>query len=122
MVVTVNGSEHTINGTFEINGAYNDDGTEISNPTLDAPGNDYEVSNTTETQQLVQQLSKKINEYHNRTAPDAGGGGGNGLGGVGGLGNIFGGLASSVAGLLGIPLRQVVVAGGALVLAVVILK
>jgi len=99
MVVTVDGDEHTINGTFEINGAYNDDGTEISNPTLDAPGNDYSVSNTTETQRLVQELSKKINEYHNRTTQDGATGPTGGDGPDLGIGNIFGGVTSWMSGL-----------------------
>jgi len=125
MVVTLDGDEHTINGTFQINGAYQDDGTEIANPTLDAPGNDYAVSNTTEAQQLVRSLTEKINRYHNLTANTAAGGGGggvNGMGGLGGIGSFFGGLANSVAGFLGIPLRQVVIVAGVLGLAVVVLR
>lgn len=125
MVVTLDGAEHTINGTFQINGAYQDDGTEIANPTLDAPGNDYAVSNTTEAQQLVRSLTEKINRYHNLTANTAAGGGGggvNGMGGLGGIGSFLGGLANSVSGFLGIPLRQVIVIAGVLGLAVVILR
>jgi len=127
MVVTLDGDQHTINGSFRINGAYRDDGTEISDPTLEAPENSYAVSNTTEAQRLVTMLSEKINRFHNRTTTTAGGGGGvDGVGGLGGLfsgiGSFFGGFANSVAGFLGIPIRQVVIVGGVLVLAVVVLR
>jgi len=122
MVVTLDGEEHTINGTFEINGAYRDDGTEISNPTLDAPGNDYEVSNTTETQELIQTLTEQINRYENMTTDTAGGGGVGGVGGLGGLGGFFGGLADSVKNLIGLPWRLVILLAGALLLAVVVLR
>ena len=74
MVVTLSGEQHTINGTFKIHDVYREDGTTISNPGLTPDSNDYQVSNTTEVQEMLDRLDTLINEYENRTTDDSGSG------------------------------------------------
>jgi hypothetical protein len=61
MVSTLNGSEYVIDGDFTILEAYRENGT-VYNGTISAPSRDYKVTNSSETQELIEQLGERVSE------------------------------------------------------------
>jgi hypothetical protein len=83
MFSTIDGQTYIIAANFTIHGAFNANGEAIDASTIDTPDEEnYRVSNTSELQKQIVELSETIQEINNRTTDDSGtgpaGGGGSG--------------------------------------------
>jgi len=124
-VATLAGDLHTVNGSFQINAVYDSNGEEIEDVDITTPDRSYKTTNTTELQNLVEQLGKDIEKLEDMKTDDSGGAGaGSGVDASGffsAFGNALTGLFGFVgSGVTGAIQGLVIVAGGLIALSILL--
>lgn len=102
-VHTLGGTERVVDGEFRIVGAYDTDGTPITDPKISSPDPDYGATNTTEIQQVVEDLTERIDRIDDLQTSNSGSGAGtddgDGPDSAGILNNFLGGFFDGLGGI-----------------------
>ncbi|CCQ34322.1 hypothetical protein HLRTI_001517 [Halorhabdus tiamatea SARL4B] len=75
IVVELDGSQHLVRGDFRLNGVFDSQGVEISDPNLSSPDRDFQATNLSGLRQDIRNMSDRIADIRNQTATPGGGGG-----------------------------------------------
>lgn len=81
-VYTTNGDTYLINGTFTINSVTNKNGETLTNVNITSPERNYAVTNQSETQDLLTNISEQLNDIQQRQNQVGGGSSPDIVGGV----------------------------------------
>ncbi|QSG05308.1 hypothetical protein [Halapricum desulfuricans] len=102
MFVDLDGDEYTINGTFTIEGAYDENGDPINAESIQNPEPDrLETYDASDYVNLTQELQNDINELEEKLTDDDGAGGGGGGTDGASSSDILAGFADAMSALFG---------------------